>query len=81
VRGGWGLPQCWLLCGRGGFLRILGVSGVGHDPTSSCHFALQGLAVGCSAAPVPHSDAAGQDALHGVSVGSSGAAETSWPVM
>ena len=32
------------------------------DPSSSLHSALQGLAVGCNAAPIPHSDAAGQDA-------------------
>ena len=38
------------------------------DPTRSLHCALQGLAVGCSAAPVPHSDAARQGALDGASV-------------
>ena len=42
------------------------------DPTSSPPRALQGLAVGTSAAPSaaprPHSDAAGQDALHAASV-------------
>ena len=36
------------------------------DPTSS--LALQGLAVGSSAAPKPHSDAAGQEGLDGASV-------------
>ena len=38
------------------------------DPTSSLHCALQGLAVDCSAAPIPHSDAAGQNDLDGASV-------------
>ena len=32
---------------------------------AALHYALQGLTVGGSAAPVPHSDAAGQDALNG----------------
>ena len=36
--------------------------------TSSLHCALQSLVVGCSAAPIPHSEAAGQDALDGTSV-------------
>ena len=42
---------------------------MGHDDlTSSPPGALQGLAVGTSAAPMPHSDVAGQDALHAASV-------------
>ena len=38
------------------------------DPLSCSHYALQGLPAGCSAAAVPHSDAAGQDALCGSTV-------------
>ena len=35
------------------------------NPLSCSHYALQGFPAGCSAAAVPHSDAAGQDALGG----------------
>ena len=38
------------------------------DPLSCSHYALQGLPAGCSAAAVPHSDAAFQDALGGSTV-------------
>ena len=38
------------------------------DPLSCSYYALQGLLAGYSAAAVPHSDAAGQDALGGSKV-------------
>jgi hypothetical protein len=42
---------------------------VGHeDLSSSLHCALQVLAVGSSAAPIPHSDAAGLNAFDNASV-------------
>ena len=42
-----------------------GGEGGTNDLLSCSHYALQGLPTGCSAAAVPHSDAAGQDALGG----------------
>ena len=66
LRGGWGHPQCWLL---GGSIDVQEGGEWGTDDlTSSPPGAQQGLAVGTSAAPMPHSDAAGQDALHAASV-------------
>ena len=48
------------------YCRCLGGRGGGTDDLLSCsHYALQGSPTGCSAAAVPHSDAAGQDALGG----------------
>ena len=39
-----------------------------NDPPSCIHYALQGFPVVVSAAPAPHSDAAGKDAFNGSSV-------------
>ncbi len=39
------------------------------DDLAGCiHYALQSLSTGCSAASVPHSDTAGEDALNGAPV-------------
>ncbi len=39
-----------------------------NDLLSCSHYALKGLAAGCVASAIPHSDAASQDALDGASV-------------
>ncbi len=39
-----------------------------NDLLSCSHYALKGLAAGCVASAMPHSDAASQDALDGASV-------------
>ncbi len=39
-----------------------------NDLLSCSHYALKGLAAGCVAGAIPHSDAASQDALDGASV-------------
>lgn len=45
-----------------------GGNGSTDDLPSCSHYMLQGLPAGCGAAAVPHSDAAGQDALGGPAV-------------
>ncbi len=70
VSGGWDHLQCRGLCGWDGCCRCPG--GRGERDTNnllSCsHYPLEGLAVGRVAGAIPHSDAAGQDALDGASV-------------
>ncbi len=47
-----------------------------NDLLSCSHYALKGLAAGCVASAIPHSDAASQDALDGASV--EGAHDGGW---
>ncbi len=55
--------------GEAGDIYVLRGGEWGNNDLSSCvHCALQGFPVVVSAAPAPHSDTAGQDALNGVPV-------------
>ncbi len=56
--------------GETGAVNVLEVVGERdtNDLLSCSHYALKGLAAGCVASAIPHSDAASQDALDGASV-------------